>query len=176
MTIRTAALFTVLSAFCTAAAAQVATPVETPLFAEDVAAGKLSPVAARLPQNPRVVRLKNPGRHGGTMRVVFGRSKDTRIMVVYGYARLMTYDAQFQLQPDILAGVDVEQGRVFTLRLRKGHRWSDGTPFTSEDFRYWWEDIANHKKLSPLGAPKQMVIAGELATFEVIDNHTVRFS
>ena len=176
MTIRTAALFTVLSAFCTAAAAQVAAPVETPLFAEDVAAGKLSPVAARLPQNPRVVRLKNPGRHGGTMRVVFGRSKDTRIMVVYGYARLMTYDAQFQLQPDILAGVDVEQGRVFTLRLRKGHRWSDGTPFTSEDFRYWWEDIANHKKLSPLGAPKQMVIAGELAKFEVIDDHTVRFS
>ena len=38
------------------------------------------------------------------------------------------------------------------------------------------EDIANHKKLSPLGAPKQMVMAGELAKFEVIDTHTVRFS
>lgn len=176
MMIRAVTLFTLLSAFCTAATAQVAAPVETPLFAKDVAAGKLSPVSARLPQNPRVVHLENPGWHGGTMRVVFGRSKDTRIMVVYGYARLMTYDAKYQLQPDILAGVDVQQGRVFTLRLREGHRWSDGTPFTSEDFRYWWEDIANHKKLSPLGAPKQMVIAGELAKFEVIDDHTVRFS
>ena len=97
-------------------------------------------------------------------------------MVVCGYARLMTYDAKYQLKPDILAGVDVQQGRVFTLRLREGHCWSDGTPFTSEDFRYWWEDIANHKKLSPLGALKQMVIAGELAKFEVIDDHTVRFS
>ena len=159
-----------------AAVAQTAKPLETPWFKNDIAIGKLPPITARLPQEPRIVQLENPGRHGGTMRVVFGRSKDTRIIVVYGYARLMTYDTQFALQPDILAGVDVKQGRIFTLRLRKGHRWSDGTLFTSEDFRYWWEDIANHKKLSPLGAPKQMVVSGEAAKFEVIDRHTVRFS
>ena len=110
------------------------------------------------------------------MRIVFGRSKDTRIVVVYGYARLMTYDKSFNLQSDILANVEVKEGRVFTLRLRKGHRWSDGTPFTTEDFRYWWEDVANHKKLSPLGPPKQMVVAGEPANFKVIDTHTIQFS
>ena len=88
----------------------------------------------------------------------------------------MTYDKSFNLQSDILANVEVKEGRVFTLRLRKGHRWSDGTPFTTEDFRYWWEDVANHKKLSPLGPPKQMVVAGEPANFKVIDTHTIQFS
>ena len=176
MILQAAALLAGLTVLGTTASAQMAGPVETPWFKEKIAAGKLPAVADRIPQDPRIIRLDNPGRHGGTMRVVFGRSKDTRIIVVYGYARLMAYDAQFQLQPDILAGVDVEQGRIFTLHLRKGHRWSDGAPFTSEDFRYWWEDIANHKKLSPLGAPKQMVVAGEQAKFEVVDAHTVRFS
>ena len=176
MMLRAIAVCAALSAAVTTAAAQTAASVEAPWFQEKVATGKLPPVAARLPQEPRVLRLENPGRHGGIMRVVFGRSKDTRIIVVYGYARLTTYDANFELQPDILAGVDVEQGRIFTLKLRKGHRWSDGTPFTSEDFRYWWEDVANHKNLSPLGAPKQMVVAGKKARFEVIDSHTVRFS
>lgn len=156
--------------------AQGLTPIDSPIFADRVAKGELPAVAARLPLEPRIVTVKEPGRHGGTMRVVFGRSKDTRIMVVYGYARLVTYDKEFNIQPDILARVDVELGRVFTLHLRKGHRWSDGHPFTAEDFRYWWEDIANEKTLSPLGPAKQLVVAGERPTVEIIDDHTVRYS
>ena len=81
--------------------------------------------------------------------MLVGRAKDTRLMVVYGYARLVGYDRQLDLEPDILESVDVEDGRIFTLHLRKGHRWSDGEPFTSEDFRYWWEDVANNEALEP---------------------------
>ena len=169
-------LAAIVAVLAGSAAAKAATPIEPPWLQKKVATGKLPPVAARLPQSPRIIRLESPGLHGGTMRIVFGRSKDTRIVVVYGYARLMTYDKSFNLQPDILANVEVKEGRVFTLRLRKGHRWSDGTPFTTEDFRYWWDDVANHKKLSPLGPPKQMVVAGEPANFKVIDTHTIQFS
>ncbi len=151
-------------------------PIGPPVLAQQVENGSLPPVARRLPSDPRIVNVKTPGLHGGILRVVFGRSKDTRVMVVYGYARLVTYDSEFNLQPDILARVDDELGRSFTLHLRKGHRWSDGTPFTAEDFRYWWEDIANQRMLSPLGPPKQMLVAGEAAKFEVIDDHTVRYS
>ena len=49
------------------------------------------------------------------MRIVFGRSKDTRIVVVYGYARLMTYDKSFNLQSDILANVEVKEGQFLHL-------------------------------------------------------------
>ena len=65
---------------------------------------------------------------------------------------------------------------VFTLHLRKGHKWSDGQPFTSEDFRYWFEDVAQNETLSPLGLPVSMLPQGEGPRFEVLDETTVRYS
>src|SRR3546814_7579371 len=77
-----------------------------------------------------------------------GRDKDSRMMVVYGYARLVTYrPGSFELAPDLVASVAVQDDRVFTFTLREGHRWSDGHPFTTEDFRYFWEDVANNPAL-----------------------------
>ncbi len=73
--------------------------------------------------------------------------------MVYGYARLVAYTPALALVPDILEAVDVEDGRSFTLHLRDGHKWSDGQPFTTEDFRYWFEDVAENKELSPAGLP-----------------------
>ena len=97
-------------------------------------------------------------------------------MVVYGYARLVGYNEKLELVPDILKAVDVEDGRIFTLHLRKGHRWSDGEPFTSEDFRYWWEDVANNEALSPTGPPPELFVDGELPKVEFPDPLTVRYS
>ena len=105
-----------------------------------------------------------------------GRQKDIRMITVYGYARLVGYDEKLNIVPDILESIDVEESRVFTLHLRKGHRWSDGHPFTSDDIRYYWEDIANDQDLSPFGPPKVMRIDGEAPRFEIIDGTTVRFS
>ena len=47
----------------------------------------------------------------------------------------------------------MEEGRIFTFKLRDGHKWSDGEPFTSEAFRYFWEDVANNEELMPTGVP-----------------------
>ena len=103
-------------------------------------------------------------------------SQDTRLLVVYGYARLVGYDRDLNLVPDILSAVEVEDGRVFTLRLREGHRWSDGAPFTTEDFRYFWEDVANNEQLSPFGPPWELLVEGEPPVVEIIDPLTVRYS
>ena len=51
--------------------------------------------------------------------------------------------------------------------LREGHRWSDGHPFTTEDFRYYWEDVAQNKELSPAGLPEFMIVDGKPPAFEV---------
>ena len=150
--------------------------IEPPVLEARVAAGRLPPVRERLPETPRVVEVEPPGRHGGRLRMIFGRSKDTRLLVVYGYARLAAYDAGFRIRPDILAAIDVEEGRRFTLSLRRGHRWSDGRPFTAEDFRYWWEDVANDPQLSPLGPPQVMKVDGLSPAFEVVDERTVRYT
>jgi peptide/nickel transport system substrate-binding protein len=103
-------------------------------------------------------------------------SQDTRLLVVYGYARLVGYDRDLNLVPDILSAIEVEDGRVFTLRLREGHRWSDGAPFTTEDFRYYWEDVATDDQLSPFGPPVELMIDGELPKVEILDPLTVRYS
>ncbi len=134
---------------------------------------------AEPPAEPRVVELANNhavGRPGGELHTLVGRPRDTRLMVVYGYARLVGYTPELVLEPDLLKDVEVEDGRIFTLHLREGHKWSDGHPFTSEDFRYWWEDVAHHEMLSPTGPPADLFVDGEEATVEILDERTVRYS
>jgi peptide/nickel transport system substrate-binding protein len=150
--------------------------VETPMLGLEVSTGKLPPVQKRLPQQPLVVSVENLGKHGGTLHSLVGRSRDTRLLVVYGYARLVGYDRNLELVPDILESFDVQAGRIFTLRLRKGHRWSDGHPFTAEDFRYYWEDVANNKELAPAGPPKDLLVEGEKPKFEVLSDTVVRYT
>ena len=168
-----------LALLCPGLPAAAAGYVETPIFAADVAAGKLEAVADRLPRAPSVVKMegeRRPGRHGGDLRMLVGRAKDVRMLVVYGYARLMVYDTNYELKPDILEAIEVEDGRIFTMKLRPGHKWSDGEPFTAEDFRYYWEDVANNPELSPAGPPRDLLVGSEKPRFEVVDETTVRYS
>ena len=153
---------------------------EPPSLAADVAAHKLPPLAQRLPRAPLVVAVDRAdwttGRYGGELRMLMAKDRDIRMMVVYGYARLVGYDEHLQLAPDILQSLDNVDNRVFTLHLRPGHRWSDGQPFTSEDFRYFWDDVANNKELSPFGLPRALLVDNHGPTFEVLDATTVRYT
>lgn len=150
---------------------------EAAWLAELVAAGDLPPLHERLPDEPLVVDDgRATGDYGGDWNMLISRAKDTRILVVFGYARLVGYDGSFSLVPDILDSFTVEDGRIFTFRLRRGHRWSDGHPFTSEDFRYWWEDVAGNPELSPSGPPTVMRAGGVLPLFEVISDEVVRYT
>ena len=154
--------------------------LEPPYFADDVGRGILPPISERVPQEPSVVQVTGPartmGRHGGDLRLLMGKAKDVRLMVVYGYARLLGYTERFDIEADILKDVEVQRSQVFTLRLRKGHRWSDGHPFTSEAFRYYWEDIALNPDLSPFGPPRELLVDGKPPRVEFVDDVTVRFT
>ncbi len=155
-------------------------PIEPPYLSYKVAAGQLPPVAERLPGEPAIVRfdgkVKRIGRHGGDLRLIMAKGKDIRMMMVYGYARLVGYDEQLRFKPDLLRALDIVENRIFTFHLRKGHKWSDGHPFTSEDFRYYWEDVANDKDLSPFGPTRLLKVDGELPTVTIIDPLTIRYS
>lgn len=172
-----------LRALVVVAALVVAAPAsavdEPPLLREAVQAGKLPPMAQRLPARPRVAALeamqRTPGRYGGDLRMLMAKDRDIRMMVVYGYARLVGYDDRLALQPDILESYENVGDRDFTFRLRPGHKWSDGHPFTAEDFRYFWEDVANDKSLSPLGLPQLLLVDGKGPRVSFPDAHTVRY-
>jgi peptide/nickel transport system substrate-binding protein len=158
-----------------------ATPfLEPPRLADAVEAGRLPPVDERLPKTPLIVDVagmgREPGQYGGMLRTLMGRAQDTRMMVVYGYARLVGYTPDWELLPDILESIDVEDERVFTLHLREGHKWSDGHPFTTADFRYYWDDVLNDPEMSPGGLPAFFLVDGQPPHFEVIDETTVRYT
>jgi peptide/nickel transport system substrate-binding protein len=67
-----------------------------------------------------------------------------------------------------------EDGRTTDLFLRRGMRWSDGEPFTADDWLFWWEDIY----LDPdLGAKRpELEPGGELPVVEKVNDYQVRYS
>src|SRR5919112_321513 len=166
----------VLAALCTLLAlpAWAQTFSEPPFFKEKLANKELPPLAERLPQTPIVV--EPAGQYGGDIVTLVPRARDIRYISTYAYTRLVGYDRHLQLQPDLLEKIDNQDDRVFTFTLRAGHRWSDGSPFTAEDFRYYWEDVAQNKDLSPAGPPEFMLAGGQPPRFEVIDERTVRYT
>jgi peptide/nickel transport system substrate-binding protein len=158
------------------AAVAPATAPEVPSLASRVAAGELPPQAKRLPERPMVVTTDPEAAYGGQLRMLIGTPKDWKLAFVYGYARLVRFDPQYQIVPDIAERVEVKDGgRSFTFQLRKGHRWSDGAPFTSADFAYWWKHVANNEELSPGGPPTLLLLDGEPPVVEFPDTWTVRF-
>lgn len=160
-------------------AAPASAYVESPLLADKVKGGELPPVADRLPANPRVIDLpamgRQIGKQGGRINSVIGSQKDIRFMSINGYSRLVGYDEKLQLVPDILDKFTIEDGRIFTLTLRKGHKWSDGQPVTTEDFRYAFENVMLNEDLNPGGLPTELMPEGKPPKFTVIDDLTVKF-
>jgi peptide/nickel transport system substrate-binding protein len=153
---------------------------ENPALAAMVAQGELPAVHLRVPAEPAVANLsargRKPGRSGGTLRTMMSKEKDIRLVSTWGYTRLVGWTPELELKPDLVKSVNVRDGRVFTFRLRAGHKWSDGKDFTAEDFRYFWEDIANNPELSPKGPPVDILNDGEAPKVDIIDPLTVRYS
>jgi peptide/nickel transport system substrate-binding protein len=172
------------TALCTLAglwpAAVLAQADEPPLLAEAVQAKQLPPMHERLPKVPLVVTFDGAnrlaGRHGGDLRMLMAKDRDIRMMVVYGYARLVGYDEKLEFVPDIVERYENVGDREFTFHLRPGHRWSDGQPFTSADFRYFWEDVVNNKMLSPIGLPQALLVNGKGPKVSFPDALTVRYA
>ena len=155
------------------ASAQTPAPIDPPSLAASVASGKLPPIAERVPAEPFVGGFETLGRttgkSGGRLRTLLPKDKDIRLLNVWGYARLVGYDETLQLRPDILKAIEVEDGRIFTMHLRPGHKWSDGERFTTEDFRYFWEDIATNPELTPAGIPEELTVDGAPPIVTILD-------
>ncbi len=153
---------------------------ETPMFADQVKSGALPPVDKRVPEQPWVVNYfaggDGPGQQGGQLNMLVASSRDTRLMTIFSYTRLIVYDDKFKLKPDILESYEEKEGREFTFKLRAGHKWSDGHPFTTEDFRFFWEDVANNKDLTAGGPNVELLVDGQPPKVEIIDPLTIKYT
>src|SRR5713226_3199827 len=126
---------------------------EAPMLADLVKAGKLPPVEKRVPEEPMVVKpLHTIGRYGGTWRRGFtgpgdgengNRIVSTDKILFWDYTgtKIMPCVAKEWKQSD--------DGKSVTISLRKGMKWSDGMPFTANDFVFWHEEVYLNKDLVP---------------------------
>ncbi len=151
---------------------------EAPMLAELVEAGVLPPVEERLPEEPLVIKpIEGIGQYGGILhsaslgpRQFWGLAHGTVEMYMF-----QVDNTASKIVPDIARAYDLsEDKKTLTIYLRKGMKWSDGHPFTTEDIIYCWEDEANNEELSPAGPSSRWKVAGEFPEFEKVDDYTLR--
>ena len=152
---------------------------EAPQLAEQVKAGKLPPVAERIGQDPLVIKpLHDIGKYGGTWRGGFTGPADfwNGYRCCSGPDHLLFWDyTGDKVTPNIAKGYEMQDGgRTLVLHLRRGMKWSDGKPFTADDFVFWFEDIYRNKDLVPTPSAA-MAINGKQGVLEKVDTYTVKF-
>jgi len=152
---------------------------EAPQLAELVKAGKLPPVAERIGQDPLVIKpLHEIGRYGGTWRGGFTGPADfwNGFRCCSGPDHLMFWDyTGDKAMPNLARALEMQDGgRTWLLHLRRGMKWSDGKPFTADDFVFWFEDVYRNKDLVPTPSAA-MAINGKQGEIQKVDTHTVRF-
>ena len=162
-----------------AARAQGGSYKESPLLAEQVKAGKLPPVDKRLPQDPLVVpAVERVGQYGGVWRRGFLGPADANnyVRVVYDALARFSPDGA-KIEPKIAAGWESSKDFTsWTIKLRKGARWSDGAPFTADDILFWYKDVLLNKDLTPAVPSWVRNADGTPATVEKVDAYAVRFT
>lgn len=152
---------------------------EAPMLGELVRAGKLPSVEQRLPKNPIVVKpVEKVGKYGGTWRRAWLGAGDRWgiAKLCYDTNNLFRWSRDAKPIPWLVNKYTVSpDGRVYTFQLREGLKWSDGTPLTTDDVMFWYEDIILNEELTPT-YPGVLLSGGEKAKFEKIDTYTFRIT
>lgn len=147
---------------------------EAPSLAQRVQAGEIPALEQRLPAEPLVVQ---PAHRIG---VYGGRFRESHLGTLDELEDLfrelpILFDAELNgLAPNIIKSWEIQDNaRTMVFHVREGIKWSDGQPFTADDFVFWSEAIAWNEELNPAGV-RDMRIGGEMGYFEKIDDYTFR--
>lgn len=149
---------------------------ESPMLAEMVAAGTLPPVDERLPVHPTVVNALEVGKYGGVWNRAFKGPGDrwgpTKLMEERVLKYTSDADGQVLLTPGYIESYSVnEDSSAFTFTLLEGLKWSDGAPITTEDVKFWYDDIFHNKALTP-NYESYLAPGGEPLEIEIADDRT----
>ncbi len=163
-----------------------------------VDAGKLPPVAERLPKEPMVYKTANMpdgnGVYGDVMRhVIGGRPEGWNFWAgqTYGWGGIdialvecltrtgplfEVNAADLQPMPNLAKSWEwAEDGKSLTVHLIEGAKWSDGDPFDTEDIDFYWNDVVMDQEVTPLmGASQETYGAG--TTLDIIDAYTFKMN
>ncbi|MGH2532797.1 MAG: ABC transporter substrate-binding protein [Thermomicrobiales bacterium] len=152
---------------------------EAAQLADLVQQGQLPPVQERIGQDPLVIKpVHEIGTYGGTWRRGFTGPGDkwNGWRAASGTDALLFWDyTGSTVVPNIAKGWEFsEDGRVLTIHLRRGMKWSDGAPFTADDVLFWFQDMYSNEELVT-STVNVMTINGKPGAIEKVDDHTVLF-
>ena len=151
---------------------------EAPMLARMVEAGKLPSLAERIPENPLVAKTdfdgyEQPGIYGGTWHRFHSNPELGSWKMIGGYAPLIRWKFDCSgLEPGTAEAWEFNQdGSVLTIHLRRGIRWSDGHPFTSESFAFFYQlCLDTRHSYEP---PVWCLVDGKPMEIETPDNYTI---
>ncbi|MBL8117003.1 MAG: ABC transporter substrate-binding protein [Anaerolineae bacterium] len=155
----------------------IATFNEAPMLAERVASGDLPKLEDRLPvrEDIQVVQPREAiGTYGGELR--YNATNPS----TFGNIGWSAWDQHLAglstnwevIFPNIAKSIEFsEDNTVVTITLRRGMKWSDGQPVTSDDIMFWYENIMLHPELPNL--PSSYTVGGQPAVLAKVDDNTV---
>lgn len=165
--------------------AQEAALSEAPMLTARVEAGELPPVDSRVPENPAPPAEILPeyldyacGDYGGMLHFATSGINWNADIFMGITENLLTMASANSgvITPNIVEEFSAnDENTVFTFRLRKGLKWSDGEPVTMEDFRFAIENCVFHPELTPTVASWMRdggSASGEPFRFDVISDDT----
>lgn len=166
---------------------------EAPMLAAKVSAGELPPVEKRLPKNPgKCMDLLEEqidltlGQYGGNFDLVlqwgdaswnggdpYAESNREALLDIRG-----NYPDLNLLYGNIAETWEMSDDQTeFTFRLREGMKWSDGEPVTTEDVRFFFEDVILNEELTPaIPTRYKHPITGNVAKLTVVDDYTFKYT
>jgi len=173
---------------------------QAPWLDDLVAAGKLPPLADRLPKEPAVMMTTGMkdgiGVYGDLWR---GFSACTTAglniaantsMGWFGIESYTdSYNALVKTGPLFRADQDLnpmpetakswdwsDDGKQLTMHLIEGAKWSDGVPFTADDVMFTWDGYIQDPNVPAPRGKDAWTWNGTPATLEKVDDYTIRFT
>ncbi|MEM8774086.1 MAG: ABC transporter substrate-binding protein [Pseudomonadota bacterium] len=139
----------------------------------------LPSLAERLPEEPLVVvPYDSIGKHGGQLDVLSNATEaGTSDFLSVRHVNLVRYSDDLQtIVPNVAKSWEWNDDFTqLTFKLRKGHKWSDGAPFTSADVKFWHDNLMLDTNI--FEKPKDYVtVGGETMTVDAPDETTVVFN
>ena len=150
---------------------------ESPMLAAKVKAGDLPPVQDRLPLEPLVVEGPDGiGTYGGTLYMLDGETKLSKPHRLTDHGLFGYNMAVSAYHADVAKGWSWSDDYTeLTIYLRKGLKWSDGVPVTTQDFKWCYDNVLFNEVLRPNGPGYPWVIDGKQTKLVIIDDFTLKY-